>query len=1145
MPSIPTSDLIRLQANQKHVRNICILAHVDHGKTTLSDSLLASNGIISSKLAGKVRYLDSREDEQERGITMESSAISLYFKIMRRNALNNPNVDATAAGTVADQSNTPIASTPAESPAATLPKSEEYLINLIDSPGHVDFSGEVSTASRLCDGALVLVDAVEGVCTQTHTVLRQAWRDSVKPVLVINKIDRLITELQFTPLEAYIHLNKILEQVNAVMGTFFSEEVLEEDYRKKTERSKAESQKQQQEQDVGKDKDSENMYSDWHIETQDDSNIYFHPSQGNVIFASAIDGWAFRVDQFAAIYAQKLGMKEQVLRKCLWGDFYLDPKTKRVIGYKGLKGRPLKPLAVHLVLDNVWKVYDVVMIQPDRDMMEKVIKSLNLKVLPRDMRSKDTRFLLTTIFSQWLPLSTCVLLAVVEQLPSPPAAQKVRMPKMLHPQEKEPKEPTEDWEKGMVNCDPSSGVVAYVSKMVSVPMDELPQFKRKTLTAEEMRARGRVTREQLAARSAAAAAAAEAGGEALDVEEMLEERNRQMEKEKAAAEELEGREVLVGFARIYSGTIQVGQKIKVLGPKYDPAKPDEHVDETTVENLYMIMGREMIQLEQVPAGNVFAIGGLEGHVLKYGTLWSAEWEGGQNLVGKGLEAAPIVRVALEPENPSQMAQLVKGLQLLNQADPSVHVLTQETGEHVILTSGEVHLQRCMADLRDRFARIEISMSEPIVPFRETAVDAPAQVYQTSSAVAITEASRGGEPEKLIAKVDNAPRGTIMATTQNRHVRFTVRAVPIPNEITQYLAGHTEQIQSYVESAKGDGRQEDRVVVISLGEDEKEELSAEGKEDEAEGKRREEQVKRATKIQKDLEPLFAEAGDEWKGKEKDILAFGPRRVGPNLLINSLGVEFSRKAAARTNASKATKGDDDDEAAFGSGIAGFTIQDLAEFIQTGFQIATNAGPLCGEPMHGMAFFLQDVEILSDAESNVEGASAGDDRSKMAVTSGQLITSMRDACRLGLLEWSPRLMLAMYSCDIQTTAEVLGKVYAVIARRKGKILHEEMKEGTPFFSIQALLPVVESFGFSDDIRKKTSGAASPQLIFSHFELLDLDPFWVPSTQEELEDLGEKADRENVAKKYMDTVRKRKGLFVEQKIVEHAEKQRTLRKN
>ncbi|KAF9135131.1 Cytoplasmic GTPase/eEF2-like protein (ribosomal biogenesis) [Mortierella sp. GBA39] len=1127
MPSIPEAELIRLQATQAHVRNICILAHVDHGKTTLSDSLLASNGIISSKLAGKVRFLDSRADEQERGITMESSAISLYFKIRRRvaaasiaAAANKATASAAVpSGNVTDQSNDTTTataaaakeedsaansgtSTPAESVA------EEYLINLIDSPGHVDFSGEVSTASRLCDGALVLVDAVEGVCTQTHTVLRQAWKESVRPVLVINKIDRLITELQFTPLEAYVHLNKILEQVNAVMGTFFSENVLEEDYRKKAEKKKDQEGKEEKESTTG----LEDMFSDWHVETQDDSHIYFHPSQGNVIFASAIDGWAFRVDQFAAIYAQKLGMKEGVLRKCLWGDFYLDPKTKRVIGYKGLKGRALKPLAIHLVLDNVWKVYDVVVCNPDKEMTEKVVKSLNLKVLPRDMRSKDTRAVLTTIFSQWLPLSTCVLLAVVEQLPSPAAAQKIRMPKMLHPFETTPPEPTEDWEKGMVNCDPASGVVAYVSKMVSVPLDVLPKNKRKTLSAEEMRQRGRVQRDQLIA----AAKSAELGevGVHLDVDEVIANRLQKEAEDKAAAEELEGKEVLIGFSRIYSGTVRVGQKLKVLGPKYDPTNPTQHCSEVTVDSLFMIMGRDLIGLDQVPAGNVFGIGGLEGHVLKYGTLWSAEWEGGQNLVGKGLETTPIVRVALEPEDPSQMAQLVRGLQLLNQADPSVQVLTQETGEHVILTSGEVHLQRCMADLRERFARIEISMSEPIVPFRETAVDAPAQIV-TSSAMAVNEAQARDQGEKLIAKSDTGARGTIVATTANRHVRFVVRTVPIPEDLRKYLLDHAEQIQTYVEdNGDSSNAKNNSGAAVLVGEVETGE-----------------KAKAQKKLLDELTPLFAQAGEDWKGREKDILAFGPRRIGPNLLINQLGFDFSRNRGNNSNTTEAEEG--------GSN-GGITVQDMAESIQTGFQIATNGGPLCGEPMLGMAFFLQEIEIL-DSSQEV----GGEGRSKMAVSSGQVITSMRDACRLGFLEWSPRLMLAMYSCDIQTTAEVLGKVYAVIARRKGKILHEEMKEGTPFFSIQALLPVVESFGFSDDIRKRTSGAASPQLIFSHFEVLDVDPFWVPNTVEELEDLGEKADRDNVAKKYMDVVRKRKGLFVEQKIVEHAEKQRTLRKN
>jgi ribosome assembly protein 1 len=128
---------------------------------------------------------------------------------------------------------------------------------------------------------------------------------------------------------------------------------------------------------------------------------------------------------------------------------------------------------------------------------------------------------------------------------------------------------------------------------------------------------------------------------------------------------------------------------------------------------------------------------------------------------------------------------------------------------------------------------------------------------------------------------------------------------------------------------------------------------------------------------------------------------------------------------------------------------------------------------------------------------------------------------------------------------TAEVLGRVYGVITRRRGRILSETMKEGTPFYTILSLLPVAESFGFSDEIRKRTSGAASPQLIFAGFEALEQDPFWVPATEEELEDLGELADRENVAKRYMDAVRARKGLFVTgKKLVKDAEKQKTLKK-
>lgn len=268
---------------------------------------------------------------------MESSAISLYFAMLRRSA-----------------------------PDAA-PEQKEYLINLIDSPGHIDFSSEVSTASRLCDGAVVLVDAVEGVCSQTVTVLRQTWVEHMKPLLVINKMDRLITELKMTPGEAYTHLSKLLEQVNAVLGSFFQGERMEEDlnWRERVdERIAAAAAKEQERADrdaangTSTAVDTNNITSsNPEFEEKDDEDLYFAPEKNNVIFSSAIDGWAFTVHQFASLYEKKLGIKRTVMEKVLWGDFYLDPKTKKILAQKHLKGRNLKPMFVQLVLEQIWAVY--------------------------------------------------------------------------------------------------------------------------------------------------------------------------------------------------------------------------------------------------------------------------------------------------------------------------------------------------------------------------------------------------------------------------------------------------------------------------------------------------------------------------------------------------------------------------------------------------------------------------------------------------------------------------------------------------------------------------------------------------------------------------------------------------------------------
>jgi elongation factor 2 len=178
-----TEKVVKLMGSSGQIRNIAIAAHIDHGKTTFSDNLLAGAGMMSGEVAGKQRALDFHEDEASRGITIDAANVSMVHTWDEK----------------------------------------DYLINLIDTPGHVDFGGDVTRAMRAVDGAIVLVCASEGIMPQTETVLRQALKERVKPVLFINKVDRLIKEVKLTPEEMQKRFIKIIDKVNELIRNIAEE----------------------------------------------------------------------------------------------------------------------------------------------------------------------------------------------------------------------------------------------------------------------------------------------------------------------------------------------------------------------------------------------------------------------------------------------------------------------------------------------------------------------------------------------------------------------------------------------------------------------------------------------------------------------------------------------------------------------------------------------------------------------------------------------------------------------------------------------------------------------------------------------------------------------------------------------------------
>jgi len=592
---------------KKNIRNMSVIAHVDHGKSTLTDSLVAKAGIIAASKAGETRATDTRKDEQERCITIKSTAISMFFEMEDKDiAFIKQEKEKDEKG---------------------------FLINLIDSPGHVDFSSEVTAALRVTDGALVVVDCVSGVCVQTETVLRQAIAERIRPILFMNKMDRALLELQLEQEELYQTFQRIVENVNVIVATY----------------------------------------------CDDDGPmgvVRVDPSSGSVGFGSGLHGWAFTLKQFSEMYASKFGVDIDKMMKKLWGENFFNPKTKK---WQKAKNDDNKRSFCMYVLDPIFMVFDAIM-NFKKEATEKLLGKLTTAtgkavkdVMKHDELQLEGKPLMKVVMRSWLPAGEAMFQMIVIHLPSPVTAQKYRA-EMLY------EGPSDDAACiAMKNCDPEGPLMMYISKMV--PTSDKGRF--------------------------------------------------------------------YAFGRVFSGKIATGMKARIMGPNFIPGKKED-LYEKSIQRTILMMGGKVEAIEDVPAGNICGLVGVDQFLVKTGTITT--FKEAHNMKVMKFSVSPVVRVAVEPKNPSDLPKLVEGLKRLSKSDPMVQCLIEESGEHIIAGAGELHLEICLKDLEEDHAQIPLKKSDPVVSYRETVSEESNQMCLSKS--------------------------------PNKHNRLFMKAVPMPDGLAE-------------------------------------------------------------------------------------------------------------------------------------------------------------------------------------------------------------------------------------------------------------------------------------------------------------------------------------------------------------------------
>ena len=556
----------------EQIRNIAFAGHLHHGKTALMDMLVMQthdleermNRRIGRKRDEQLRYTDTHILERERGLSIKTAPMSLVLQ-----------------GT----------------------RGKSHLLNILDTPGHVNFVDEVAASLRLVDGVVLVVDVVEGVQINTEQIIRHAVLEDLPLTLVINKMDRLILELKLPPTDAYFKLKHVVEEVNTV---------IENTLPGQGERRR------------------------------------LSPEKGNVAFACSSMEWIFTLPSFAKMYADSykdLNAKDLAIR--LWGDIYFNPR-RRSFTRKGVDETSRRTF-VHFVLEPIYKIYSHTISDSPED-LRPILESLGISLKPSQYKV-DAKELLKLVCAQFFGGSEGFVDMIVEHIPSPVEGANLKLERYYTgPRDSKNAESIE-------KCNQDGPLVVQVTKLFNTP-DALSFYS---------------------------------------------------------------------FGRVFSGIAKPGQQVRVLGEGYT-IDDEEDMATATIQDTWIAESRYNIPTSGVPAGNWVLMSGIDNSIVKTATLVPPRLEDDEDpYIFKPIKhfTESVFKVAVEPINPSELPKMLDGLRKINKSYPLITTKVEESGEHVVLGTGELYMDCVLHDLRRLYSEMEMKVSDPVTRFCETVVETSA------------------------------------------------------------------------------------------------------------------------------------------------------------------------------------------------------------------------------------------------------------------------------------------------------------------------------------------------------------------------------------------------------------------------------------